>query len=92
MIVEGSNPRFLGVECIIEQFPKAVLEDELIARLVMEVGSAWVEKISHTQLSYFLLWGMEGQVYFYPGNNEKLGDAFRGYVAGCMGIDYLKQV
>jgi len=85
-IVEGSNPRFLGVECMIKQFPEAVLEDELIAQLVSEVGSAWVQKISDIQLSYFLLWAMEGQVYFYPGNNEKLGDAFRGYVAGCMGI------
>ena len=65
------------------------LEFPLIAQLVAEVGSAWVEKISDIQLSYFLLWAMEGQVYFYPGNNEKLGDAFRGYVAGCMGIKYM---
>jgi len=62
---------------------------EFITQIVNEVGSVWLEKISDVQLSYFLLWAVEGQVYFYPGNNEKLGDAFRGYVAGCMGIKYL---
>jgi len=55
---------------------------EWISKIENEVGSRWLEGLSEDELNHFLIWAAQGQIYFYPGNNEKLGDAFRGYVTG----------
>lgn len=53
-----------------------------IESIVSEVGVQWMQGLSEEELNHFLIWAAEGQVYFYPGNERSLGDAFRGYVTG----------
>ena len=62
----------------------AAMRIEWLNKIENEVGSRWMKDVSEDELNYFLIWAVQGQVYFYPGNNEKLGDAFRGYVIGIM--------
>jgi len=60
------------------------VEEELFYRLEKEIGLLWMKKISPEQLHIFLIWALEGQVYSMPGNELSLGDAFRGFVTGCL--------
>lgn len=63
---------------------KKQVKQELFGRLEREVSILWTRKISPEQMEIFLTWALEGQVYSNPGNDVYLGDAFRGFVMGCL--------
>jgi hypothetical protein len=58
--------------------------DALKGRLRENVGLSWMILVSPKKVDAFLVWALEGQVYSLPGNEQSLGDAFRGFVTGCL--------